>query len=74
MRNYTAFNTYIIKGLPLTAICNPGEAALIAAANPAKTNYFYYVSNTKGGHFFSENLEEHNKNVKLYRVLNDLNN
>ncbi len=61
------YNTYIINGLPPNPICNPGEAALNAAANPANSKYYYYVANGRGGHFFSMNLEEHNKNVKLYR-------
>ena len=67
LRIKSIYNTYIINGLPPNPICNPGEAALKAAANPAISNYYYYVSNGKGGHFFSMNLEEHNKNVKLYR-------
>ena len=61
------YNTYIINGLPPNPICNPGEAALNAAANPANSKFYYYVANGKGGHFFSMNLEEHNKNVKLYK-------
>ena len=50
-------------------IANPFPAylALNAAANPANSKFYYYVSNGKGGHYFSMNLEEHNKNVKLYK-------
>ena len=46
---------------------HPSEAALNAAANPANSKFYYYVSNGKGGHYFSMNLEEHNKNVRLYK-------
>ena len=67
MRIKSIYNTYIINGLPPNPICNPGEDALKAAANPAISKFYYYVSNGKGGHFFSMNLEEHNKNVKLYK-------
>ena len=74
LRKYSEFNTYMIKGLPPNPICNPGEDALKAAANPANSKFYYYVSNGKGGHFFSKNLEEHNKNVKLYKSLVGKNN
>ena len=74
LRKYSEFNTYIIKGLPPNPICNPGEDALKAAANPANSKFYYYVSNGIGGHFFSKNLAEHNKNVKLYKSLVGKNN
>ena len=67
LRTKSIYNTYIINGLPPNPICNPGEAALNAAANPTESKFYYYVSNGKGGHFFSMNLEEHNKNVRLYK-------
>ena len=74
LRKFSEFNTYIIKGLPPNPICNPGEDALKAAANPAISKFYYYVSNGIGGHFFSKNLAEHNKNVKLYKSLVGKNN
>ena len=67
LRIKSVYNTYIINGLPPNPICNPGKAALNAAANPVNSKFYYYVSNGKGGHFFSMNLEEHNKNVRLYK-------
>ena len=69
LKKPSVYNTYMIDGLPKTPICNPGEASLLAAANPASTEYFYYVANGKGGHTFAETLEEHNKNVRLWRKI-----
>ncbi|MHB1341167.1 MAG: endolytic transglycosylase MltG [Coriobacteriia bacterium] len=43
------YNTYIHDGLPVGPISNPGVAALKAAAQPAKTNYLYYVLTGKDG-------------------------
>ena len=71
LKVFSVYNTYMIDGLPKSPICNPGEASLFAAANPANTNYLYYVANGQGGHTFSETLEEHNKNVRIWRNLRD---
>ncbi|MGN6379284.1 MAG: endolytic transglycosylase MltG [Gaiellales bacterium] len=38
------YNTRQHLGLPPTPICNPGLAALQAAAHPDHTNYLYYVA------------------------------
>jgi UPF0755 protein len=44
------YNTYTHAGLPPTPIGNPGEAALNAAAHPAKGNWLYYVNGDAAGH------------------------
>ena len=68
----TPYNTYIIPGLPPTPIANPGQASLQAAANPAQTEFIYFVAKTPGnpgdGHVFAKTLEEHNDNVAAYRA------
>tara|TARA_B100001057_G_scaffold429616_1_gene455823 strand:- start:10926 stop:11828 length:903 start_codon:yes stop_codon:yes gene_type:complete len=67
LRRKTAHNTYIIKGLPKTPICNPGVASIEAALHPATTDYFYFVAKGGGRHSFSKSLKEHNINVKKWR-------
>ncbi len=54
------YNTYLYKGLPPTAISNPGLASLKAALYPEDTNYHYYVAGKDGSHIFSKTLDEHN--------------
>ncbi len=61
------YNTYLYKGLPPTAIANPGEASLRAALYPEDTNYYYYVAGKDGSHIFSKTLEEHNAAVNSQR-------
>lgn len=67
----TAYNTYVIDGLPPTPIANPGVAALEAVANPADTSYLYMMAVTPGdysdGHYFAETLAEHQANEAKYR-------
>lgn len=60
-------NTYVIPALPPTPICNPGREAIKATLNPPQTQEYYFVATGDGGHRFARTLEEHNRNVALYR-------
>ena len=60
---YDAYNTYVCDGLPIGPICNPGEAAIKAALNPADTDYLYFAHNTQTGQiFYATTLQEHEAN------------
>ena len=73
LKKFSKHNTYMINGLPETPICNPGKDSLLAADNPSETNFLFYVANGKGGHAFSQTLEQHNKNVRIWReIIKDL--
>ncbi len=63
------YNTYKLTGLTPTPIDSPGEAALKAALEPAKTDYLYFVTvNLATGETkFAATLAEHNRNVAEYR-------
>jgi UPF0755 protein len=65
----TAYNTYVIDGLPPGPIANPGRAAIEAAANPARTRELFFVADGTGGHAFSETYDQHQKNVARLRVI-----
>ena len=72
LRAENPWNTYVIDGLPITPIANPGQASLEAAANPADTDYIFFVAKTldpADGHNFATTLAEHNRNVAAYRRL-----
>jgi UPF0755 protein len=63
------YNTYRITGLPPTPIANPGREAIAAVLNPVDTSELYFVADGSGGHVFATTLEEHNRNVAKWRVI-----
>ena len=63
----TPHNTYTRAGLPPTPICMPGQASLLAAAHPAKTDALYFVARGDGSSHFSATLESHNQAVNQYQ-------
>jgi UPF0755 protein len=67
LREATPYNTYVIRGLPLGPIANPGIESIDAVVNPAETDYLYFVSKNDGSHYFSKTLQEHNRAVMLYQ-------
>ncbi len=67
LRAQTPYNTYVIDGLPPTPIANPGRASIAAALDPDDTPYIFFVADGTGGHAFAVTLEDHNRNVAVWR-------
>lgn len=61
------YNTYVYKGLPPGPICNPGISSILAAVNPSKENYLYFVSKNDGTHYFTEDYNDFLRAKKKYR-------
>jgi UPF0755 protein len=61
------YNTYLHAGLPPGPICNPGEASIKAAMNPAKVPYLYYVARPDGSHVFSTTYSQHQDAIARVR-------
>jgi UPF0755 protein len=62
-----SYNTYIIPGLPPTAICMPGQAALRAVTQPAASDALFFVADGTGGHVFARTQDDHLRNVARWR-------
>ncbi len=61
------YNTYKWAGLTPGPISNPGLIALSAAANPPKTNYYFFqvADSAQGKHVFSTTFDEHKASHNL---------
>ncbi|HSX49856.1 MAG TPA: endolytic transglycosylase MltG [Cellvibrio sp.] len=64
----TAYNTYVIPGLPPTPISLPSTASIKAALNPAPGRSLYFVAKGDGTSEFSDSLEQHNQAVRRYQL------
>ncbi len=68
------YNTYRNDGLPPSPISNVSESSLQAVAQPADTNYLYFVSadgclpdiDEPCVNYFSTTLQQHEQNVQQY--------
>ena len=61
------YNTYKWAGLTPGPISNPGLVALSAAANPQKTNYYFFQvsDSSQGKHVFTSTFDEHKASHNL---------
>lgn len=62
----SAYNTYSNKGLPPTPISNVSASSLEAVANPADTDWLFFVSGDDDTTYFSKTLEEHESLVNQH--------
>lgn len=63
---HTPWNTYLLRGLPGTPICSPGEEALSAAEQPAEGNWLYFVTiDGQGTTLFTRDYQQHLANIEL---------
>lgn len=57
------YNTRIHSGLPPGPIATPGIDALRAVADPASTEFFYFLAGEDGKTYFAYTEEEHGNNI-----------
>lgn len=65
--NYdSAYNTRIHTGFPPTPVSNVSTVSLDAVANPASTDWLFFVAGDDGVTHFSRTVEEHNALTKQF--------
>jgi len=62
----SAYNTYLHTGLPPTPISNVTASSLQAVANPAPTDWLYFVSGDDGTTHFAKTLADQEANIAQY--------
>lgn len=60
------YNTRLHTGFPPGPISNVSDSSLRAVANPAKTDYLYFVAGDDGNTYFSKTNEEHEALTEKY--------
>ncbi|MDT0442785.1 endolytic transglycosylase MltG [Streptomyces johnsoniae] len=62
------YNTYVEFGLPPGPIDNPGHEAIEAALNPADGPWLYFVTVREGDTRFTDDYQEHLRNVEDFNA------
>lgn len=62
----SAYSTFTNNGLPVGPISNVSEGSMAAVANPADTQYVFFVAGDDGKTYFAFTAEEHQTNVDKY--------
>ncbi len=66
LNTITPYNTRRKRGLPPTAIANPGFDALQAAAFPRQSPYYFYLHDGSAQIHYAVTYDEHLENVEKY--------
>lgn len=64
------YSTYEHEGLPVGAICNPGQAAIEAALNPEVNQYYFFAHDNKRNIYMAETMEQHDANRRKIAQIN----
>jgi UPF0755 protein len=62
------YNTYTMRGLPPTPICEPSTATLQAALFPSDSKDLFFVGRYDGRHEFSRTYREHLRTIAKLRA------
>ncbi len=60
------YNTYLNKGLPPTAIGNPGAISIGAVLDPTPSDYYFYITGNDGVFYYATTYNDHKRNIARY--------
>lgn len=67
LKDPSPYNTYNHYGLPPGPICSPSLTSVQSVLNPAQIDAIFFVADTKGGHRFTNTIEEHLKAKQIFK-------
>ncbi len=67
---YNAYSTYERKDLPVGPICNPGLEAIKAALYPAKSDYYFFLTDKTGKFYYAKTFAVHSANWEQAKAVN----
>lgn len=66
LRSDSPYNTYTRRGLPPTAISNPGFDSIVGALKPESNPYLYFLTDREGKVYYAKTYAEHLRNKAKY--------
>ena len=66
-----AYDTYVVEGLPIGPVNNPGLDAILAALNPTASNFFFFVTDSEGDFYYAVTYQQHLNNIALAIAVGD---
>lgn len=66
----TQYNTYQIPSYPIAPITSPEYECIVAALNPNKNDYLFFVSDATGKTYFSSTDSEHIQTIQKVQGIN----
>ena len=60
------YDTYVCRGMPVGAICNPGVDSIDAVLNAPDTDYYYFIHDANNEFHVAKTLSEQEYNIATY--------
>lgn len=68
---WQAYDTYSHYGLPVGAICNPGEKAILGTLNPQEHEYYFFITDKDANYYWGVTADDHLSNIYAVEEYND---
>ena len=64
---YDAYDTYSRVGIPVGPINSPGMDTIEAVLDPAKSNWYYFVTDSNGEFYYNDTFAGHNQTINTLK-------
>ena len=67
---WRAYDTYTHHGLPVGAICNPGQKAILGTLNPDSHGYYFFITDKDANYYWGVTANDHSANIRKVNEYN----